>query len=201
MILDDKYTYPGSGGVLVNLLGTRDSQRLDQALNDHASLAWAEIQAERPAGLDFDYLSSIHRRMFGAVLAWAGQIRDVDAQAVGANIPYARPEFIRPSLDELFARLASEDFLCGLDRASFVRRLANTWADLTAIHPFRDGNTRSQSAYVSRLAERAEHPIYWSRVDVATLRRFRLAGVTGDEAPLAQYLDTITVPPGPRALR
>ena len=201
MTLDDKYTYPGSGGVLVNRLGIRDSTRLDQALNDYASLAWAEIQAERPTDLDFEYLSSVHRRMFGPVLAWAGQIRDVDTQAVGENIPYARPEFIRVSIDELFAKLAREDFLRGLDRTIFVKRLANSWADLTAIHPFRDGNTRAQSAYVSRLAERAEHPIYWSRVDVNKLRRNRLAGVTGDEAPLAQYLDEMTAPPGPQLLR
>ena len=72
---------------------------------------------------------------------------------------------------------------------------------LNQIHPFRDGNARAQSAYVSRLAERAEHPIYWSRVDVNKLRRYRLAGGTGDEAPLAQYLDEMTAPPGPQLLR
>lgn len=201
MSLDDKYTYPNSGGVLVNLLGIRDPVALDQALNDYVSFAWAEIEAEWPKILDFNYLRSIHRRLFGEVLAWAGELRDVDAQAVGTGIPYARPEFIQPALDELFATLASEDYLAGLERTAFVRELANRWADLSAIHPFRDGNTRSQAVFVSRLASRAGHPIYWSRVNVETLRLARLAAVTGDESALAEYLGEITAPPGPRLVR
>lgn len=123
MSLDDKYTYPGSGGVLVNLLDIRDPAVLDHALNDYASFAWAEIEAEEPHSLDFEYLRSIHRRMFGDVLAWAGELRDVDAQAVGTGIPYARPEFIRPAVDELFGKLAGESYLAGLDRLEFVARL------------------------------------------------------------------------------
>jgi cell filamentation protein len=201
MSVDDKYTYPGSGGVLVNLLDIRDPERLDKALRLFASRGLALIQADRPARLDFEYLRSIHHRMFGDILAWAGQIRDVDAQAVGTGIPYARPEFIQPALDALFARLAAEDYLAGLDRLEFVRKLANRWADLTATHPFRDGNTRAQSAFVSRLAFRADHPIYWSRVDIDSLKVARIAAVAGDETPLADYLDEVTAPPGPRLVR
>lgn len=87
MSVDDKYTYPGSGGVLVNLLGIRDATVLDQALNDYASFGWAEIQAEEPTDLGVEYLLAIHRQLFRDVLAWAGEIRDVDAQAVGVGIP------------------------------------------------------------------------------------------------------------------
>lgn len=36
-MIDDKYTYLGSGGVLVNRLNLRDDDRLDAALNDAAS--------------------------------------------------------------------------------------------------------------------------------------------------------------------
>lgn len=33
MIADDKYTYPGSGGVLVNNYNIRDAEQLDKAVN------------------------------------------------------------------------------------------------------------------------------------------------------------------------
>ena len=189
MTLDDKYTYPGSGGVLVNRLGIRDPVRLDQALNDYASVAWVQLRqlpAAEPPG--FDYLQTIHREMFGSLLDWAGELRQTDVQATGTGIAYARPEYIDESLQSLFRKLEREDFLTGLDPATFTDRLADRWGELSAIHPFRDGNTRSQSAYISAIAERAGHPIDWTSIDVPTLRNLRLVAVAGRHEPLAGYL-------------
>lgn len=189
MTLDDKYTYPGSGGVLVNRRGIRDPARLDQALNDYASAGWFALRREPPPErLDFDYLQRIHRQMFSELFDWAGQTRETDATAVGTGIAYARPEYIEESARSLFERLGREDYLRGLDRDTFAQRLAERWGELSAIHPFRDGNTRSQSAYVSTLAQRAGHPIDWTRVDVPTLRDLRLLAITAREQPLGDYL-------------
>lgn len=189
MTEDDKYTYPGSGGVLVNKLGIRDASRLDEALNDYASVAWAALRREPiPEPPDFQYLRDIHRRLFARVLPWAGQLRDVDAQATGAGIAYCRPAYIEDSLDSLFGRLGRENYLAGLGRREFADKLAERWGELSAIHPFRDGNTRSQAAYVTGLAVRAGHPIDWQRVDVEQLRTLRLAAIAGREKPLADYL-------------
>lgn len=95
MSVDDKYTYPGSGGVLVNHLGIRDAVLLDRALNDHASIEWAQLRREPlPERFDVAELQRIHLRLFHAVYPFAGQLRDVDAQATGTGIPYSRPEFI-----------------------------------------------------------------------------------------------------------
>jgi cell filamentation protein len=190
MAEDDKYTYPGSGGVLVNSLGIRDAARLDAAMNDYASFAMAEMYAqaipERPGS---DYLIEIHERMFNRIAPGiAGRIRDVDAQATGTGIPYCRPEYIEENLGALFRKLDREDYLSGLGEREFAERLADRWGELSAIHPFRDGNTRSQSTYVTMIAERAGHPIDWDRIDVDTLRTLRLNAVAGQDKPLAEYL-------------
>jgi cell filamentation protein len=190
MSVDDKYTYPGSGGVLVNAAGIRDQRQLDEAMNDVASITMAEVRAaavpERP---DYAYLRSIHERMFGDLVPGiAGQIRDVDVQATGTGIPYCRPEYIDANLTTLFGKLEREDYLAGLDADTFADRLADRWGELSAIHPYRDGNTRSQSTYVSAIAERAGHPIDWDRVDVDELRTARLHAVAGNDRPLAAYL-------------
>ncbi|MCC6856345.1 MAG: Fic family protein [Microbacteriaceae bacterium] len=189
MTLDDKYTYPGSGGVLVNRLGIRDLGRLDQALNDYASVAWVQLrQLPPPEPPGFDYLRTIHREMFGSLLHWAGELRETDVQATGTGIAYARPEYISDSLHSLFRKLERENFLSGLDSSAFTDRLADRWGELSAIHPFRDGNTRSQSAYISAIAERTGHPIDWTSIDVPTLRNLRLVAVAGRHEPLAGYL-------------
>lgn len=47
MIADDKYTYPGSGGVLVNNYNIRDAEQLDKAVNAVASVRWMLFQSPR----------------------------------------------------------------------------------------------------------------------------------------------------------
>ncbi|WP_434178876.1 Fic family protein (plasmid) [Clavibacter michiganensis] len=190
MSVDDKYTYPGSGGVLINAAGIRDHAQLDEAMNDVASFVLAKIYTEPvPARLDLEYLRGIHVRMFGDLLPEiAGRIRDVDVQATGTGIPYCRPDFIEANLDTLFRKLEREDYLTGLDADTFTKRLADRWGELSAIHPWRDGNTRSQSMYVAVLAQRAGHPIDWARIDVDELRHHRLQAIAGTDRPLADYL-------------
>ncbi|UDM20532.1 Fic/DOC family protein [Clavibacter michiganensis] len=190
MSVDDKYTYPGSGGVLINAASIRDHVELDEAMNDVASFVLAKIYTEPvPARLGLEYLRGIHVRMFGDLLPTiAGRIRDVDVQATGTGIPYCRPDFIEANLDTLFRKLEREDYLTGLDPDTFTERLAARWGELSAIHPWRDGNTRRQSVYVAALAQRAGHPIDWARIDVDELRHHRLQAIAGTDRPLAGYL-------------
>jgi len=187
---DDKYTYAGSGGVLINSRNIRDQGGLDEAMNGYASVAMASLRAEPvPDRLDADYLRAIHERMFHRLVPGiAGRIRDVDVQATGTGIPYCRPDYIEANLSTLFRKLEREDYLNGLDADTFTERLADRWGELSAIHPYRDGNTRSQSAYITALAERAAHPIDWQSIDVDTLRIHRLQAVAGNDRPLAAYL-------------
>ena len=188
---DDRYTIAGSGGVLKNKLGLTTQERLDRAMNEAATTRWAVMSTEPiPDRLDLDYLQSIHRRLLSPVIEWAGELRQVGDEVVagGTGIVYARSEYFRQGLDEVFGKFASEDYLRGFPADEFAKRLADRWGYLSLTHPFRDGNTRSQSAYVDRLAIRAGHPIDWQLVDVDTLRGLRLRAVSGSERPLADYL-------------
>lgn len=190
MSVDDKYTYAGSEGVLINSKEIREESLLNAALNDYASAAMAQLRLEPvPSQPGYEYLRHIHTRMFERILPGiAGQLRDVNVQAIGTGVAYARPEYIQDSLSQLFDQLGREHYLTALDAETFASALADRWGDLTAIHPYRDGNTRSQSFYVTVLAERAGHPIDWQRIDVDTLRTLRLRAVVGSSRPLADYL-------------
>ena len=185
MAFDDKYTYPNSGGVLRNRLDIRDPVTLDRALNDHVSVAWAALRREPPpAAPGFDHLQTIHRRLFGALLPWAGTIRDVDVQAVGTGIAYCRPDFIEEQVQVLFGKLAAENYLADAPSPDhFALALAARWADLSAIHPFRDGNTRSQVVYVTSLALRAGLAIEWRSMDVTQLKALRIKAIAGTHEP------------------
>lgn len=189
MSQDDKYTYPGSGGVLINKLGLTDGAELDLVMNDFASTGWATLRLETPVVFDFPYLQHVHREMFDPLFTWAGEPRDVDAGAGNTGIVYARPDFVKPGVADMFAALEGDGYLLGVqDADDFAEQLAVHWGYLTIIHPFRDGNTRSQSFFVSSLARAAGHPINWSRLDVDDLRVARLRAAQGSESALAGLL-------------
>jgi cell filamentation protein len=186
---DDKYTYPGSGGVLINKLGLTDGQRLDSAMNAFASLAWVDLRIWRTERFDLPYLKRIHSEMFAPLFLWAGSERDVDTGAGDTGIVYARPAYIKDGLEDMFQKLERDDYLLGMSSASdFAEKLAGHWGYLTQIHPFRDGNTRSQSLFVSSLATSAGYPLDWRRIDVNVLRSVRLRAVMGDESALANCI-------------
>lgn len=200
MAEDDRYTIPGSGGVLRNSLGLTTQHEVDEAMNRNASAEWAIMQTEPiPDRLDLAYLRSIHERFLSPVLDWAGEFRAVgdEVGAGGTPFQYAASQFYKPELDRLFDQLAGEDYLAGLPEQEFADKLADRWGTLSFCHPFRDGNTRSQSAYIDRLATRAGHPIDWQRVDVPELREARLSAAfrVGGERVLSDYLRARILPP------
>lgn len=49
--------------------------------------------------------------------------------------------------EALFARLAEQDGLRGLSREDFSRQAADVLSDLNQIHPFREGNGRTQREF------------------------------------------------------
>ncbi|WP_126464125.1 Fic family protein [Propionibacterium australiense] len=118
-------------------------------MNDYASVAMAGLRAEPvPPKPGYEYLRHVHTRMFEQIVPGiAGRLRDVNVQAIGTGVAYARPEYIQDSLSQLFDRLDREDYLAGLDAETFATRFADRWGDLTAIHPYRDGNTRSHASH------------------------------------------------------
>ena len=64
-MIHDKYTYPGTEGVLVNHLGIRDADLLDTAINELASIRWAGLLRQTPPQeFTFETLRAIHERLF-----------------------------------------------------------------------------------------------------------------------------------------
>lgn len=199
--VDDRYTIPDSGGVLRNQFGLETHEQLDEAMNDYASLEWAALSMEpMPEEFDFAFLASIHHRLLGGVVGddvvghWAGRIRQNAAPmgALNTGIVYAREEYVQSGLDDAFGHLRRQKYLTGLDRKRFFGELSESWGYLTQIHPFRDGNTRSQTAFIDRLAVNAGYPIDWMDIDVDTLRKLRFRAIT-DSTDLAAYLEQHTI--------
>ena len=71
--------------------------------------------------------------------------------------------------------MKSEDFLRGLDTNAFAQRAGFYLSEINAIHPFREGNGRTQREFIRQLAVDAGHTISWE-------------GFTQEEMTLASIL-------------
>lgn len=178
---DDPYCYKGTD-VLKNRLGTRDP-----AILEAFELEMTTLRAEEPlpnGRFGAAHYRAIHRHMFQDVYAWAGRYRTVRTGKGGNWFCY--PEHISQQMDRLFGELRANDYLGSGDFDAFVQGAANFLAELNAIHPFREGNGRSQLAFMHLLSEKAGHPLEFARVDPPAFLEAMIESFSGNTAPLAE---------------
>ena len=112
----------------------------------------------------------------------------------GFVVTYGPSENVPAALAATFTALNAEKDLSALDTARFARRLAYFYSELDAIHPFREGNSRTLRAFTSDLAQAAGHQLDWSRTAFTPEHRQSpyhardLAVMRGDTAELAQVI-------------
>jgi cell filamentation protein len=117
---EDPYVYPGTG-ILRNNLEIHDPRELAEAEADLVRGSLAMLADESlPGAYDLAHWQAFHRRIFGALYPWAGGLRTV--QIAKLNAFYARPEHIAGYAQGIFAELAKERWLEGLDRQTFLGR-------------------------------------------------------------------------------
>jgi cell filamentation protein len=185
----DPTCYPGTS-VLKNRLGLRDQDALDAFE--------AFITAQRgeeplpPGRLGYAHYRAIHRHLFQDVFEWAGTIRTVRIAKGGSLFCY--PEHIDAEMRRLFADLRRDRFLRDRSAAAFARGAAHVLAELNAIHPFREGNGRTQLTWLAMLAAAAGHPLALERIEPAAMFAAMVASFQADEAPLAALIEGLLPP-------
>jgi len=186
-VSDDPYV-DSDTGVLVNLLGLTSAADL-QAAEADLVFARGELLELRPLPGDYDvaHLQAFHRHLFGDVYPWAGDFRTVN---IARSASFGDWRHIRTYLDQVFADLARENHLAGLDRAELVRRLAHYFGEVNAAHPFREGNGRTQRAFFRQLARDAGWSLRWVKVSAEENAAASEASLMGDNGPLEALLDS-----------
>ena len=182
-VFDDPYCYKGTL-VLKNRAGLRDAATLASFEVEMTSLRAKE---PLPSGrFGPRHYCKIHHHLFQDVYTWAGRYRTVRTGKDGNWFCY--PEHIPRFMSEVFAKLFELPFRTGSRPNEFVEAAADFLGELNAIHPFREGNGRSQLAFVHLVAIRAGHPLRLERIAPGTFLPAMIASFNGDLGPLTQEL-------------
>lgn len=185
----DRYT-DFETGVLKNLLGITSMEELEEAEADITTAAIAAIPEEPPLGdFNLEHLQNIHWELFNAIYDWAGEIRTVEIAKESTR--FANSDMIEQAAQSLFRELHDEDMLRRLPHHQYVARLAHYYSEINVLHPFREGNGRTQRTFFSQLAAVEGYHFAWERIDADKNIRVCIAAYDGDEAPLAEMLDEL----------
>jgi len=182
----DPYCYQGTT-VLINLLNTSDQAELDSF---EAEMTSDRATEPLPAGrLSYSHYRAIHRHLFQDVYPWAGKIRTVRIGKSGNAFCY--PEHIEREMRRIFTELAGQKKLRGLVTAEFAQMAAHFIAELNAVHPFREGNGRTQLSFLTILAEQALHPLDLERFEPKAMLNATIASFGGSEKPLVRIISDL----------
>ncbi len=183
---DDTYCYPGTD-VLRNKAEITNAEDLEAYEGELSTLRSIEILENPIAGqFDLAYLQRIHLALFQDVYDWAGKIRTVDISR--GNSRFANVRFIESAANDIFNKLARENWLRDLDTDALSKRLAHYLSEINALHPFREGNGRVQRIFISQLSQSAGYQLDYSDLEQEQIYLAMELAFNGDESILANLI-------------
>ncbi|KEC54044.1 BID domain-containing T4SS effector [Bartonella koehlerae] len=168
-----------------------------------------------PEYFDTTYLCHIHHQLFKNTFEWAGHLRHIpftfedgttaampEMKRTGWKNAFAIGDEIGEGLQRLDRTLAEKNNLQSLTREEFNSEAMELFNSLNQLHPFREGNGRTQRVFFENLAKGAGHRLDFSLV---TKERMMVASVAvaenGDLEPMQHLFEDISNPKKIRLLK
>ena len=182
---DPVYCYPPDHLVLRNKLNLRDAGQLDVFERELVAQRTAE---GIPSGtFDLTHLRAIHRHLFQDVYDWAGELRTVEIAKGGNQFQFR--QYIPTGMSDVHRRIVAAAYLKGLSARAFADKAGEIIGDLNYVHPFREGNGRTQALYLEALARQAGHPIDLTRLVRESWMEASKAAHAGRYEPFADCIN------------
>lgn len=186
---DPVYCYPPDHRVLRNKLNLRDAAQLDQF--ERELVAQRTAQGIPTGDFDLAHLRAIHRHLFQDVYDWAGEIRTVEIARGGNQFQFR--QYIGTGMADVHRRIVVARYLRNLAARAFAEKAGEIIGDINYVHPFREGNGRTQALYLEALARQAGHPIDLRRLVRESWMEASKAAHAGRYGPFADCIHAALV--------
>jgi cell filamentation protein len=155
--------YPGTA-VLVNKFDIRDESGLNEIETAIVSSKLVKLEEQPISGaFDFEHYRAIHRFIFEDLYDWAGEVRTVNLSKKGTH--FCPAEKIVKQSELVFAYLNKQKCFQKLPHDDFVSEIVDFYCSTNYLHPFREGNGRTQRAFITGLIRNAEYDIDFADID------------------------------------
>ena len=158
----DPYLIPHTR-VLKNKLNVQTQEDLDFFENDLVSVRSYKLYENLPhAEGTVKQLQWIHHYLFQDVYDWAGQIRTID-MTKGGGEPFPL-EYMGVGIRYCEQTLKNDNLLQGLSIDDFISKLSVNYNNFNVLHPFREGNGRTQRVFWDIVARDAGYHFDWGLI-------------------------------------
>lgn len=173
--------------VLINKYGLQDGETLAriEAVVVPAKAAMWDTEPKMET-FDFTHYRAIHQWLFSDLYDWAGQVRMVDLTKKGTRFCPAKE--INHMAQEIFHRLREKSYFSGLPKTEFVAQLSDFYQRTNELHPFREGNGRTQRLFLSQLCRHTGYRLDFSQIDIDLLIIASIQAYQGTDHLLQQVL-------------
>jgi len=160
--------------VLINKFDIYDEDALEEIETVITSQKIALLEQQSfAAEFDFESYKSVHRFIFEDLYEWAGEPRTVNISKKGTI--FCPHDKIAAQADAIFGYLGKNNYFRNLSRSEFILEIVDFYNNTNYLHPFREGNGRSQRVFVSQLVRNAGYDIDFADADedllmIATMR-------------------------------
>lgn len=131
---------------------------------------------------DYTYFKLLHKEIFKDIYVWAGQDRyDIGYRGVfrKGDTEFTHGEKLPEVAKGLFDALKEENDFKDLDKAQFIKSTASFLNGLNILHPFREGNGRTQRLFMELLAQNAGYELDLSVVGKNVTMQASILGAKG----------------------
>lgn len=189
---DDKYCYPKSD-VLINKLNIHDAKTLSDAEREITARVAAALRTQPLKGdFDFTHLSNIHKILFSRLYDWAGKQRTVD---IGKGVQFASVQFLKENTSKIFGDLKRDNYLIAIPYDKAMEKLAYYLGEINVLHPFREGNGRTQRLFITYLAQATGITLDFSKCDnKRMLEASMYSAIAADNTKFVSILKEISNP-------
>lgn len=149
---------------LINKWGITDENKLKE-FEGAVTFAKASELELNPISDTFDveHYKLIHKYLFEDIYDWAGEYRTVNISKKGTK--FASADQISDLMNACFMRLKDNNYFQNKSFDEFVDNIVDFYSVTNMIHPFREGNGRTQRLFISQLIRFNNYDIDFSSID------------------------------------
>lgn len=173
---------------LINKLGITDENELKSTEALITAYKAASLINEPLAPyFGFENYKELHRVLFENLYDWAGKTRTI-ALSKTATV-FTVPERIEELGCLIFARLKKLDYFTKLPLSEFTIEIADLYHSLNMLHPFREGNGRTERVFFVQLIRNAGYDIDYSTLNSDLLMIGSIQAASGVMDMLVKFFE------------
>ena len=185
------YTDPKTG-VLRNLANITDLDTLTLIESGAVTKRLAELQTNPIKIKSSATLLDIHKHLFQDIYAWAGKLRTVEISKGGK--PFFPLSHFPNAFMYINSLIAEYRIISKQNKPQLAQKLAEILDNINYLHPFREGNGRTQREFLRLLAAVNGLSLNLNPPDNADIyNRYMLGTINGNVEQLATLILEITL--------